>query len=205
MNLESRSAYAVRLAFLESQRAHQAPRSPLPAGQPISAATTKHLGHMSSASAANIFSPRTNFAAYGGKDLPLADYAALVAMYGTLVAGLITATGGSPRRLQLQELALLAISTYQLSRLVSKDRATAPFRAPFVKFIKDEGKGEVEEAARGQGMQRAIGDLVTSPFSLSPWIALLLLATQLLAPRVARMLCSLLTAIAVSHFLHQQL
>lgn len=97
---------------------------------------------------------------------------------------------------------MLGISTHKLSRLVSKDRVTASFRAPFAKFIKDDGAGELEEEARGKGMQRAIGDLVTCPFCVSPWVALALMTALLLAPPVGRMLCSILTAVAISHFLH---
>jgi Protein of unknown function (DUF1360) len=144
------------------------------------------------------------FKQYGGADMPLPQYAALVAAYGALIAGLIALEGksGSARKIGFGQLVWLGISTHKLSRLVSKDRVTSPFRAPFATFVKSDGAGEVEEEARGSGMQRAIGDLVTCPFCVSPWVALALMAGWLLLPRATRIVCGILTSVALAHFLH---
>ena len=51
--------------------------------------------------------------------------------------------------------------------MVAKDRVTAPLRAPFTRFEKSAGSGEVEEAARGSGLKGGIGELVSCPYCMS--------------------------------------
>lgn len=142
---------------------------------------------------------------YGGEDAPLPQYAALVAVFGTLATALLAAENSRaapPTRLSFGDFILLGVATHKLSRLISKDRVTSPFRAPFAKFVESAGAGEVEEEARGRGMQKAIGELVTCPFCVSPWAALALTSGLMIAPRATRLLCGLLSSVALSHFLH---
>ena len=143
---------------------------------------------------------------YEGKDMPLPQYAGLVAVFGTLAASLLAAENArddEPPPLGLGDLVLLGLATHKLSRLIAKDRVTAPFRAPFTKFVKDDGAGEVEEESRGEGMQKAVGDLGTCPFCVSPWVALGLTAGIRFAPRATRLFCGILSSVTASHFLHQ--
>jgi hypothetical protein len=42
-------------------------------------------------------------------------------------------------------------------------------RAPFTRFQDDTGYGEVEEAARGTGFRRAIGELLICQYCVSQW------------------------------------
>ena len=142
------------------------------------------------------------FRGYGGAELPLPEYAALVAVFGTLLTALLAKAEGGGGRLGVRDLVLLGVATHKLSRLIAKDKVIAPFRAPFAKFIKSDGAGEVEEEARGAGLQKAVGDLVTCPFCVSPWAALALASGLVLAPRAGRLLCGILSAIGGAHFLH---
>lgn len=136
--------------------------------------------------------------------MPLPEYAALVATYSTLITGLLATANRDDldARLGLRDIVLLGVATHKLSRFITKDKVTAPFRAPFAKFVKPDGAGEVEEEARGTGMQKAIGDLVTCPFCVSPWVALGLAAGLLAAPRATRFLCGILSITTAAHFLH---
>ena len=146
------------------------------------------------------------FKGYGGKDMPLPQYAGLVAIFGTLATALLAAENArdnEPDRLGLGDLVLLGLATHKLSRIITKDRVTAPFRAPFTRYEKDAGEGEVEEKSRGEGMQKAVGDLLTCPFCISPWVATALPAGLRLAPRATRLLCGLMASVTASHFLHQ--
>jgi Protein of unknown function (DUF1360) len=59
-------------------------------------------------------------------------------------------------------------------------------RAPFTRFQDDAGAGEVNEAARGHGLQRAIGELLVCPYCLDLWIAAAFTAGLLVAPRATR-------------------
>ena len=139
--------------------------------------------------------------------MTLSEYAGLVAIFSALLAGVTIVAAASPRRdekeLGLVDLALLGVATHKLSRIVAKDRVTSPLRAPFARFIERGSPGEVEEESRGTGAQKAIGDLVTCPYCLSPWIATVLALGLLKAPYLTRIICGLFTSVAISHFLHQ--
>jgi hypothetical protein len=136
----------------------------------------------------------------------LAEYAAMLAFY---LASVVTLTGIAIeqdrllRKISLFELALLGVATHKLSRIVAKDRITSILRAPFVNYIRSAGAGEVEEEARGRGIQRGIGNLVTCPFCMAPWCATALAFGFIFAPRVARFFAGILTSVAVSDFLHR--
>lgn len=136
--------------------------------------------------------------------MPLPEYAALVATYSALLTGLLATANRDDvdARLSVRDIMLLGVATHKLSRFITKDKVTAPFRAPFAKFVKSDGAGEVEEEARGTGLQKAIGDLATCPFCVSPWVALALTAGLVAAPRATRLLCGILSATTAAHFLH---
>src|SRR5438067_2272900 len=136
----------------------------------------------------------------GGPAMPLGGYVGLLGGFGALTATL--ATVGRRRRFGLAELALYAVATYKLTRVITRDRVTAPLRAPFVRFERLAGRAEVSEHARGSGLRRAIGDLVTCPFCASPWTAALMLAGALLAPGAARTVAAILAVSAGSDALN---
>jgi hypothetical protein len=91
-----------------------------------------------------------------------------------------------PERIDPLDLALLAIATHKLARLIAKSRVTSAVRAPFTHFQADAGPGEVDEEARGRGLQRAIGELLICPYCLSMWISGAFTAGLLTAPRLTR-------------------
>ena len=62
---------------------------------------------------------------------------------------------------------LLGIGTHKLTRIIARDQVTAPFRAPFTRFEKFAGSGEVEENAHGSGLRGAIGELVSCSYCMS--------------------------------------
>ena len=69
------------------------------------------------------------------------------------------------------ELALLALATMNLSRLIAKDSMAAFVRAPFIRFEGPAGEGEVNEVVIGTGLSHAFGELITCPFCLAQWVA----------------------------------
>lgn len=96
----------------------------------------------------------------------------------------------------------LALATYKGARLVSKDKVTAPFRAPFTERQGPGEGNEVNDAPRGDGARRTVGELVSCPFCLSQWVATGLAAGLIFAPRVTRLLASTLAGVAGADFLH---
>ncbi len=140
-------------------------------------------------------------------ELPTGDYAALVAVFnGVLASALLVrkcARQALPERVEAQDLILFALSTQKLSRVITKDKVTAAFRAPFTEIEGKGGPGELEERSRGHGLRRAIGDLITCPFCLGTWIASGFIYGFLFTPRITRMLASIFAVSGIADFLQQ--
>ncbi len=147
------------------------------------------------------------FAGYhGGKEMPLASYATLLGIYNTAFAALLLTANNSkrqlPERVGFADLALLGVATFELSRIIAKDRVTSPLRAPFTEYVEPAGANEIKEKVRGEGMQRAVGDLVTCPYCLSPWVAVGLVSGLVFRPRATRLAMVTFAAAAISGFIH---
>ena len=118
---------------------------------------------------------------------PLGGYSVLLGTYslGAMVAIVIMRDRREAiRRLDLKSLVLLALATQHLSRLIAKDSITAVLRAPFTRFVQATSEGEVDEAVVGEGLRRAIGELLTSPFGLAEWVATALVAGTIAVPNL---------------------
>lgn len=146
------------------------------------------------------------FAGYSRDQRPLAGYAVLAGLFAVgLSAGIGSIANGKRRSEELgwNELLLLGVATHKLTRIATKDLVTSPFRAPFVKFKKSAGAGEVEEEARGEGLQEAVGDLITCPYCIAPWVASALVFGFRSAPRAARVIAAIFSITTASDFLNQ--
>lgn len=91
-----------------------------------------------------------------------------------------------PERFDARDLVLGALATHKFARIISKDAVTTPIRAPFTEFEKPLGSGEVQDRPRPGNPQHAIGELLTCPFCLAPWIATAYVLGLSVAPRAAR-------------------
>ena len=115
--------------------------------------------------------PRTGKQPDAREKLPTRDYAALVAIFNGLLATVLLTRRclrePLPDRIEPRDLALFALSTQKLSRVITKDKVTSAFRAPFTEVEGKGAAGELEERGRGQGLRRAIGDLLTCPATSS--------------------------------------
>jgi len=137
-----------------------------------------------------------------GHDRPLVGYAVVLGGY-TAMLGLLTGIGRAcgvrlPERFSVQDTVLLGVATHKASRLLAKDAVTSPLRAPFARYEEPAGDAEVNESVRGEGVNHAVGELVTCPFCLAVWVAGGLTAGLAFAPRVTRATLTALTAIATS-------
>ncbi len=96
--------------------------------------------------------------------------------------------------MEARELALITVASHKASRMISKDRAMTPIRAPFTEFGGEGGPGEVDERARGHGLRHAIGELLICPYCLGMWTSALFTAGLLVLPRFTRWVASVLVA-----------
>jgi hypothetical protein len=136
-----------------------------------------------------------------GEQRPLASYALLTAAFFGSLGGALAAARASGRELDrpaLTDVVLYGLATQKVSRLIAKYKVTSFLRAPFTRFQETSGQGEVEEAARGEGMRFAIGELVVCPYCVAQWVAGGLTAGHLLAPRATRLLGAMWAAQAIA-------
>ena len=121
-----------------------------------------------------------------------APYVALSALFW---AGLLTAA-----RVRRGPLAEPTSTGAQLARgraaaqhreVVAEDRITVFLRRPFA-----DGPAAVQPA--GEGMRRAVGELVTCPHCVSLWAAGALAVAQLARPRETRLVARVFAALAVA-------
>jgi hypothetical protein len=137
-----------------------------------------------------------------GHERPLRSYVIFLTTYATAVtAGAVLARRRGvrlPERIGAGDLALLAVGTHKVSRLLTKDSITAVVRAPFTEFVEPIGAGEVQEKPRGHGLRHALGELFGCPFCLGQWVGTAFVGGFLVAPRATRTVASLFTVVAVS-------
>ena len=122
-------------------------------------------------------------------------YEAYAAIAGAFVAGLgtVAALARRPPPATALDLVALSAATFKASRTLSRERVASFLREPFV-------EGEDEQPA-GEGIQRAVGELVTYTRCVGTWSAAALASTQMLAPRFGRALTWTLAAGAANDFL----
>lgn len=137
--------------------------------------------------------------------LPLSGYASLVGIFGLAMCGAVTLVR---RKATVDEIGArdgvtLGLATYQVARIVAKDRVLAPFRAPFTKYVEPAGAGELKETSRGEGLQKAVGDLLICPYCLAPWVATALSVGLVVQPRVTRWLTGLFAIVATADVAQQ--
>lgn len=118
---------------------------------------------------------------------PLKGYAVLLASYGALVGSatlLVRRRGARVEPVGPMDLALLALGTAHISRLLTKDSVTGVLRAPLTAFRGPAGEGESNEDVVRGGIAHALGELVTCPFCTAQWVATGLVVGRAVAPEL---------------------
>ena len=142
-----------------------------------------------------------------GQGRPLRGYLALMSAYGTFVTGaslLARATGRLPDDVRARDIALCALATHKITRIIAKDSITSPIRAPFTTYEEPGGPAElVEEVRDDEGaLKHAAGELLTCPFCLGVWTSTSLATGLLFAPRATRVAAGVFATVALADFLH---
>jgi hypothetical protein len=135
-----------------------------------------------------------------GEERPLGGYLAAMGVYAAVTGTLAVVTRLTRREipdgLPVRDVLLSAVATHKLSRLITKDPVTSPLRAPFTVYQGQEGPAELEEEVRGQGAQKAVGELITCPFCVDMWVATGLTAGYIYLPRATRLAVDTLAVLA---------
>jgi len=131
--------------------------------------------------------------------VPFGGYAALMTTYGAGLIGLLLLQRKTRwPGLKGRELLLTGFATHEITTILTRDFVTSFLRAPFTLRESNDGAGEVTDRARGTGLTRALGELLTCPFCTAPWVATALSAIWVASPRAARLVCGIFAASMVS-------
>jgi hypothetical protein len=131
-------------------------------------------------------------------------YAAYATIMGTFAGGLAAAGAlahllkRDPRENGPLDLAVLGLATFKAARTVSSDEVTSFLREP---FVEGSAHGGDEEPVETGDMRQAMGELVTCSRCIGTWIAAGLGVSQVLTPRLGRLLTWTLAAAGANDFL----
>ncbi|HYO39453.1 MAG TPA: DUF1360 domain-containing protein [Nocardioidaceae bacterium] len=100
-----------------------------------------------------------------------------------------------PARYAVTDLLLGGVATHKFARLISKEGVTTPLRAPFTEFQGVAGSAEVNEKVREGHPLHTVGELLTCPFCLAPWISSAYVAGLVVAPGIARTWAAVFTVV----------
>jgi hypothetical protein len=118
-----------------------------------------------------------------------ADYAAITALYGSLMAGVAySARGREP--IAPGELLPLSAATFALSKLIVHEKVETWLRAPFV------DESTAGKRPRGRRLRYAVGELLGCTRCMGAWTALGLVALRLHSPAAGRTATAVLAASA---------
>ena len=116
-----------------------------------------------------------------------ADYAALSAVYGALLAGTAVSARGRAA-IPAVELPTLAAASFALSKLVVHEKVESWMRRPFV--------DEQRRKPKGRRLRYAVGELLTCTRCTGAWSALGLVALRVHAPAAGQTVSAVLAASA---------
>ncbi|MGB3681508.1 MAG: DUF1360 domain-containing protein [Rubrobacteraceae bacterium] len=152
--------------------------------------------------------PQELFSEYDHNDeVPIGAYATLVGVFSAIFAVFLLLTRltgrGLPERLQLADLALLGVATHKLSHLITNASVTSFIRAPVTELQEVKSPTNLDEKPRGEGLQKALGGLLTCKFCIGMWITAFFSYGLVLVPRTTRFVAGMFSILTLSDFMHQ--
>ena len=130
------------------------------------------------------------------EERPLPEYAALTAVFGAVLGGfLVLARRRLPERIGFGDVVRIGLASYKLGRLIAKEEVASFVRAP---VTQDDEATE----PKPEGLQRALGELVTCPYCIGLWVASGLSYSLVLFPRQTQLVATIFGAQAVADFLN---
>jgi hypothetical protein len=125
------------------------------------------------------------------------DYFKLNAAYGTLLVATVLATRDRTRSdpITTRELLPIGAATFALAKVVAREKIGTWLRDPFVEVEQGEPR------PRGQGLRRAVGELVTCTRCVGAWSALTVVGLRMADPPTGRTVTNVLAASAANDWL----
>jgi hypothetical protein len=125
------------------------------------------------------------------------DYAALNAVYGALLIGVLVTTRERVREdpIQSRELIPIAAATFALAKVIAREKIGTWMREPFVEVANGERR------PRGTRLRRAVGELVTCTRCVGAWSALAVVGLRVADPPSGRTVTNVLAASAMNDWL----
>jgi hypothetical protein len=126
------------------------------------------------------------------------DYAALSGGYGALTGALLVAARSSRAAdpIRPAELPVMALATFALAKLVSKEKVDSWVREPFL-----EERPDGERRPKGRRLRYAMGELLSCSRCIGSWSALGLVGMRVLRPREAQVVLPMLALAAANDWL----
>ena len=142
-----------------------------------------------------------------GHDQPLTGYAAAMTVFAagwTAAAVAVRMSGRQPpETYRTSDLVIGSMAVHKLARIISKESVASPLRVPFTRFTGKAGSAELQEEMRATGGLRSLGELVTCPFCLAPWLSSAYIGGLVTAPRAARTVAAVFAMVFGSDVLQQ--
>lgn len=133
-----------------------------------------------------------------------ATYAALSSLF---VAAFAILAGRKPNPEAKQELTpfdvvQLGFATYRLGRMIAYDRVFETYRLPFAETVPDGSGAGLTVEPKGEGVQRALGELISCPICIGTWVAAALVFGLKFTPGPARTLLNVASSVGLAEFLN---
>ena len=128
------------------------------------------------------------------------DYGAINLVYLALFTAMVASTSRRADRssaIRGQELPLLGLATFALAKTVAREKIGTWVRDPFIEESPDRHPVE----PRGQGLRRAVGELLQCTRCVGAWAALVVVGVRAAAPRGGRTAAAVLATAGINDFL----
>jgi hypothetical protein len=130
------------------------------------------------------------------EERPLPEYATLTAAFWTVFLGFVlTNRDRLPDRIPLGDLVRIALASYKISRVITKEDVTTFVRAPVTEDAE-------AQQPKPDGMRRVLGELVTCPYCIGLWVVAAVSFSLVRFPRETRFATTIFGAYALTDFLH---
>jgi Protein of unknown function (DUF1360) len=130
------------------------------------------------------------------EERPLPEYATLTAAFWAVFLGFVlTNRDRLPERIPFGDLVRIALSSYKISRVITKEEVTAFVRAPVTE------DADAQEPKR-EGAARVLGELLTCPYCVGLWVASAISFSLVRFPRETRFATTIFGAQTVADFLN---